>query len=996
MAKVRVMARAIDMLGRQQIAGIPTAIQELFKNAHDAYADEVKVDYYRSDALFVLRDDGIGMTEQEFHQRWLTVGTDSKLEGGTLQLPVPDEVDRPRPVLGEKGIGRLAIATIGPQVLVLTRSRRQKTGNGITAALVNWGVFQLPGIGIEDIDIPVVSLGPGESAGSELVELLREQAASEVERLRGRAADTRIDRIAADLRGFDVDLPSIYEDIGWKRLDREGDQGTHFFIYPADRIIELDMREPSRDQASSLLKGLVGFSNTMIPEAEKPPLVASFRDHQLDGTVDEVISPGSFWTPDEIKAADHRVTGKFDEDGVFHGLVRVYGGDPVAYVCSRPDPSSRRPECGPFALDFAYLQGNASESPLERSEFTRLNEKLARIGGLYIYRDGIRVLPYGDNDVDFLDIEKRRSKGAGYYFFSYRRMFGAVQVTRAQNSALVEKAGREGFQQNRAYRDFKQLLENLLVQLGATFFRVGGPQADVWERTKKEFDRLETIRAKREKESRSRRAAFAVALDEFFDRMNRDEPATEIARLEREANDRLRILAELPDKSRAAEQILTLRREALADAERILRRNRVVKPAGLGLTKSLSRDWSAYRKQSDQFHSMLVSPVIARLEAAVSDVVKLQDIPLDPVRRLVDQVQEVSARTQREVGARTRPLSEKARAAQEVIVRKARAAVAKMSVTAQEVIAAAIAERDLKEDGIEEVELRLSARLTDVYESQLEMLDRLDRALNGLLSEQEGITQEDLTEALEEQNQALREELDLYVELAQVGMAIGVVQHDFIAAIRTIRQSIRALQPWAVANPNLRKIERSLRETFEHLDGYLNLLTPMNRRLRRTRTVILGENVYTFLDSVLGERLTAEKVRLVATDEFRRYRLSGFPSTFLPVFVNLVDNARHWAQESEASDKRITLAADGRDLLIQDTGPGIPDREHEVIFDYGFTRKQGGRGLGLFITRQVLEREKWQISIDRNLPGQGASFRLHPPAENDDGAEPDIDLEHET
>ena len=34
------------MLGRQQIAGVPTAIAELFKNAHDAYADRVEADYF--------------------------------------------------------------------------------------------------------------------------------------------------------------------------------------------------------------------------------------------------------------------------------------------------------------------------------------------------------------------------------------------------------------------------------------------------------------------------------------------------------------------------------------------------------------------------------------------------------------------------------------------------------------------------------------------------------------------------------------------------------------------------------------------------------------------------------------------------------------------------------------------------------------------------------------------------------------------------------------
>ena len=42
MARFRTRARTVDMLGRQQIAGIPTAISELFKNAHDAYADHVE------------------------------------------------------------------------------------------------------------------------------------------------------------------------------------------------------------------------------------------------------------------------------------------------------------------------------------------------------------------------------------------------------------------------------------------------------------------------------------------------------------------------------------------------------------------------------------------------------------------------------------------------------------------------------------------------------------------------------------------------------------------------------------------------------------------------------------------------------------------------------------------------------------------------------------------------------------------------------------------
>src|SRR5271166_6242950 len=122
MAKFRARARTVDMLGRQQIAGAATAISELFKNAHDAYATRVEVDYYRPENLFLLRDDGIGMTLDEFQDRWLTLGTESKVGGEVLPYRPPGADERP--IMGEKGIGRLAIARIGPQVLVMTRARR--------------------------------------------------------------------------------------------------------------------------------------------------------------------------------------------------------------------------------------------------------------------------------------------------------------------------------------------------------------------------------------------------------------------------------------------------------------------------------------------------------------------------------------------------------------------------------------------------------------------------------------------------------------------------------------------------------------------------------------------------------------------------------------------------------------------------------------------------------------------------------------------------------
>lgn len=87
MANFKTRARTLDLLGRQQIAGIPTAINELLKNAHDAYADHVDIDYFRRKSLFIIRDDGVGMSRTDFENRWLTLGTESKVQHTNASLP---------------------------------------------------------------------------------------------------------------------------------------------------------------------------------------------------------------------------------------------------------------------------------------------------------------------------------------------------------------------------------------------------------------------------------------------------------------------------------------------------------------------------------------------------------------------------------------------------------------------------------------------------------------------------------------------------------------------------------------------------------------------------------------------------------------------------------------------------------------------------------------------------------------------------------------------
>ena len=65
-------------------------------------------------------------------------------------------------------------------------------------------------------------------------------------------------------------------------------------------------------------------------------------------------------------------------------------------------------------------------------------------------------------------------------------------------------------------------------------------------------------------------------------------------------------------------------------------------------------------------------------------------------------------------------------------------------------------------------------------------------------------------------------------------------------------------------------------------------------------------------------------------------------------------------------------------MLVIDNGPGVPVPDREAIFELGFTRKPGGRGLGLYISRDVLGRVGYDLIVSHPSDGEGAVFILRP------------------
>jgi CheY-like chemotaxis protein len=113
-------------------------------------------------------------------------------------------------------------------------------------------------------------------------------------------------------------------------------------------------------------------------------------------------------------------------------------------------------------------------------------------------------------------------------------------------------------------------------------------------------------------------------------------------------------------------------------------------------------------------------------------------------------------------------------------------------------------------------------------------------------------------------------------------------------------------------------------------------------------------------------------------------QVKGDPGRFRQVLVNLLSNA---VKFTESGLVRLTLACHEEAACLRlsgavaDTGIGIPPAQQEMIFnafaqaDGSTTRRYGGTGLGLTITRKLLRLMGGDVSVE-STPGEGSTFRF--------------------
>ena len=956
-------ARTVDHLGREQIADLPTAISELWKNAYDAYATNVQMVVFDQKPLTVgVMDNGCGMTLDDILSKWLVVGTESKI--------FEKEEDRQplfglpyRHKQGQKGIGRLSAAHIGSVMLLISKSHKE---DGLVVLLIDWRVFENPYLLLSDVMTPVVKVESLDEVFNSLpilLEALENNIRPENSGVKDPSVQARNDRIKAAWKLYDeaFDNEGITENgkEGGERSDAlletlqavsfSGDMvrnwevasggcnhGTVLLISDVGDSLDCLLPGGSVEDREVIQRTLVGFVDPFTSENVTPNINKCF-DYSIQ--IEKKSDPAVLITSKEALLRDitdqfeHILEGQVDQSGNFTGHVKSFGiwrneGKEI-YIPAPPDYRNhghKKNQLGSFQIYIATFEQILSNTTHSKDDFHHFDSpKIGLYSGLRIYRDGLRVMPFGRPDNDFFGIEERRSQHAGREYWNDRRMFGRISISNLGNPNLKDKAGREGFIVNNASRSLKELVINILKTSARQYF---GTNSDI------RLSELPEIQ-KQNKENAARQASRDAAKKnrQNFRKNLRNQNAVLPGRI-------AELRSKISDFTFDENEDITDAQIALEEGQQILTEARVPgRPRDL---KSLKNDYELYRAHIADLEGM-----VGEFSSKLNHWIDRFDPP-EPWELLKKQMERQAGKLQARVNKWAKTIlglqTEESGRVGSVISERQK----KMHEEGGKLVAAVREERL----GLAEA----SRAMTEIWETiDRENEDIFESYIFVMESLKESIDLQALAIVGEEQNAELRSEVDRLNSLAQLGIAVEILGHELTSYEHMISRGLDNLPR------EIRDSERAGKQIamgYHGLTQQLQFLTPLQLSGEKIQRTITGEEIYAYLCRFFSGLFERFEIRFEADQAFRDFSVYGQPARLFPVFINLVNNAQYWVSRfpNENKEERIILlsARDGL-IVVSDTGPGVSEDDIPHLFSLFFTRKKfGGRGIGLYLARANL------------------------------------------
>jgi signal transduction histidine kinase len=434
----RPRARIMRTLGTELISSEAVALIELVKNAYDADATKVLIRFIgtleKGKGRIEFIDNGHGMSMETVRAAWMEPATNSKRKKKRSEK-------LKRRFLGEKGVGRFASSRLADELELITK---RETEPDEIYALFDWTQFDDESLYLDQIEILAEKRPPELICPGGIIESLW---ASEKN-----ATLSRKDFAHGTVLKMNK-LNKNWTQSEFSDLQRDFSRLVSPFADFQDFSIRLDLPEEFSD-----------FSKEITP-----PEIIKYPHYSIRGNVDE---EGKFKLKVKVYASGlaKELSGRF--------LRRETGNESSLYMLSSeqtrellknesPDKvKKRQPEVGPFEVELRIWDRDELGNVVQITESTLedVRRDLNAVAGINIYRDGFRVLPYGEPHDDWLRLDFRRVQKPTLRL-SNNQIVGYVSISSDKNTELRDQSNREGLDDNQALKDLRAILLLLLNEI---------------------------------------------------------------------------------------------------------------------------------------------------------------------------------------------------------------------------------------------------------------------------------------------------------------------------------------------------------------------------------------------------------------------------------------------------------------------------------------------------------------------------------------------------